>query len=471
MHKINKYDLLYFCFFLIISLISYRIIEMESTFSIYGILSIILGFVGIGIWILKIRKINVPILIFLILSYICWFGEVIIKTLNLKYSGTLMIDQMEEYTLNKTLFYSILGYGGLFLGAIVTTQKEKVKECYDSIKDDNLRKAIIIVAIIMIIIGMPQFIINLIDKVETSMTKSYMAIYEYTASSPIENIINNLGMFFVPGIILLMVTCKKNQFVLNIAGFTVFINLVLSFIAGARGQAIGLAITFFWIYSTQIKKVTAKQMLIVIVICIIIIKSFSIISIFRVEREKNLSTLTEAIAESEETSAVVSSLKEMGANIFSLYHTINLIPEHKDYAYGYSYFASIMAIIPSALMGGHSFSNGANLAGWLMETLDLSYGPGYTILAESYYNFGFLGVLAMIVIGIIYSKILQNNVIGDKKVLYGAVVGIVLYICILTFRGTTLLIFRNYFYTILIPLIAINILKNTFKKNMLRREK
>lgn len=474
MKKNKTYNILFTCFWIIIFFISINIkIDYDYCKKI-SILIVCLLIGCVGVWFIKYKRLNMPVFYFLLFSYFSWFGEFIIIAFNLEYKGQLFVNTAINMELLRTsIMYSIIGYSTLFTGALIFTKIENKEEKnnYDEIQDKYLKKATVIVAIIMITIGMPQFIYSSISKLTISFSESYLAIYNnHGEVNTLSNIITSTSMFFIPGIIMLIIACKKNKKIVLFCITIVIINLIISFASGGRGGAIVLALTFLWLYYSQIKKINYKKILILIILVFFIIKLFNVIAIYRDYSSKNMSTFMEAIEKSNRNNAIVTSIKEIGGNIFSLYHTIKIVPQNSDYLYGYSYFASIMAIFPSLIFGGYSFSKDAALAEWLMYQLNLDYGPGFTILAESYYNFGFLGFFAMFTIGFIYAKKLQNGKkCNDERILESIKISIFMYIGLITFRGTMLLIFRYYFYTILIPFLLISIIKNTMKKHDLYR--
>lgn len=451
---------------LIVSIYLYGFDIDNDLIRVYGCISIFILICLISIWYIKFKRINTPMFFFLIISFICWFGEIIIRTIVPEYNNQLFIDTFESINLKKTILFTIWGYTFLFLGAIIWMKKESIdKLSYECIENKYLKKAVIIVSILMIIIGMPQFFKDLINDVNTSFNVGYSSIYTNTSTSGLDNIISNLKMFFVPGIILLTVACKNNKLILRCNMIIIILNLLLSFLAGGRGKALVLLISFFWLYTSQIKKINWKTICVLCVVGYLLITTFNTVAIFRDSDNKNLEGFIEASKKNNDNSQIISLIEEMGGNIYSTYHTINLIPQIQNYSYGYTYFASVMAIIPSVVFGGFSFSDKAALPEWLMRNMDLDYGPGYTILAESYYNFGKFGIFAMLAIGIFYSKILQNKENDkDKIILKSAFIAIATYISLLTFRDTVLLVMRNYFYLVLVPTILINIIKNSLQR-------
>ena len=91
------------------------------------------------------------------------------------------------------------------------------------------------------------------------------------------------------------------------------------------------------------------------------------------------------------------------------------------FRYGLTYLVSVLAPIPNiGFWAVHPTRQFADLAHWLQDAMHMRYGPGYTIVAESYINFGWFGIAAMVVIGVIMARSIarisnknaENNVLG-----------------------------------------------------------
>ena len=88
---------------------------------------------------------------------------------------------------------------------------------------------------------------------------------------------------------------------------------------------------------------------------------------------------------------------------------MELIPESFGFHYGESYFFALLALIPNLLGGTHISVKYAGLPQWLKTTLEMSYGPGYSMPAEAYYNFGWVGIFVMIFFGRFVYKLINED--------------------------------------------------------------
>lgn len=456
--KINTLCLVYLI--LIISNLLFPIF-LKSTLSIqilsliFGIVSVIELLLGMYIWYKKNGTLNSAFIYFILSCYVCWFGQIVVCGLNLLPKYLVDITNFASGPFIHTGTFALIGFGALFFGGILKYEnKTKVIE-NKKVRNKNLSKALLIVGLLMIIISVFGHYYDLISKLIISLKYGYASLYEQVkAPSPIYNIFSNLKMFFWPGMFFLLMACKGNKKVFNIVLGIALVDIILNFVIGSRSDALVIILAMFWFYTNEYKSIKVKGYMGIVVILIILLHLISTIASFRLLPNKTLLLFVKELFNFN-NNAIVKTINEFGFNIFSLHHTMLLIPSTKFYSLGYTYFASIMAIIPSALMGGFSFSTAAGLPDWLKTSLNMDYGPGYSILAESFYNFGYFGIFAMFIIGILAGKLVSNRFKGDKKIVKNGIIAIIIYLNIFIARDTFLMVFRKMFYTLVIPLLLV----------------
>lgn len=90
----------------------------------------------------------------------------------------------------------------------------------------------------------------------------------------------------------------------------------------------------------------------------------------------------------------------------------------------------------------------------LEKKVGLSYGIGYSLVAESYYNFGTYGFLTFIPFGFLLSNLFQprerNTSIANESQI--AFISILFSLTLMSVRGTSELLFKNIFYYYIIPM-------------------
>lgn len=469
-YKFDKLKLTYILIALLVLFIpNYNQISIKWLSQTFSFLSIIQLILGCYIWHKKNKNLNHPYIYFIFSCYICWFGQILFCALGIKTVNEVVIESFEPSLFLNTCKYALLSFSFLFLGGICFSKKEYVdiKLQGKKIENKDFHDVVTTLSFLMILLSIIPHYYNLISTLITSFSDGYFNIFGNNYSGifrSIYNIFSSLEMFFWPGMFLLLVSNLKNKRVFYSFVILMIFDILILFSIGTRSEAIALILAFVWMYTTLYKKINKKIVCFGIVFGIFFLRLLSVIFVFRTSSDRTLIYFVQLFF-SLPIGTSFEILREFGFNIFSLYHTIRLVPSTQNYSFGLTYIASIMAVIPSLLMGGFSFSNYAALPEWLMKKLNLSYGPGYSILAESYYNFGYFGFACMFAIGVIMVKSFSNNKKGDYKIIYTAFVATMLFANAFMARDTFLMFFRNYLYLVLIPYALIRyMIKNTNAK-------
>ena len=136
---------------------------------------------------------------------------------------------------------------------------------------------------------------------------------------------------------------------------------------------------------------------------------------FRLISNKSITSLMQTIKQSQEDNFIIETIEELGSTMYPYILTERAVPFKQDFKYGESYIASVLMLIPSQLLGGESFATKAALDTWLQDISSLSYGPGFSILAELYYNFGKIGPVMGFFIGAFYSIIFNIKLKNEEN--------------------------------------------------------
>lgn len=431
---------------------------------IFGTISVIDLLFGLYIWYYKNKTLNSAFIYFILCCYICWFGQIIVCGLSLLPSKFIDINSFSAGDFIRTGVFALVGFGLLFFGGLLGYNDNKSVTSTKKMKNKNLSKSLLIASLGMILISFLGHYYDLINKLIISLTSGYASLYEENnITTQLNNVYINLKMFFWPGLFFLLTACKENKKIFNIVLVIAIIDIILNFIIGTRSDALVIILALFWFYTNEYKKLSFKGYFVSFIALIFLTHLISTIASFRLLPDKNLSLFIKEFL-SLENNPIIKTVNEFGFNIFSLHHTIRLIPSTRSFGFGYTYLAAIMAIIPSFLIGGYSFAANAALPDWLKITLNMDYGPGYSILAESYYNFGYLGLIIMFLIGILIGRVVTNKLSGDKRIIKNCIIAIIIYLNIFIARDTFLMVFREIFYCIAVPIFLLFICYKFFEK-------
>ena len=125
-------------------------------------------------------------------------------------------------------------------------------------------------------------------------------------------------------------------------------------------------------------------------------------------------------------SLLFSALEEMGFNFTSLCFVMDYIPSRTSYRLGMSYIVALILLIPKSLGLGAVYPKLQSYLGetWLWNANNLygrdflSFGVGFSMIAESYYNFSWCGLVVMIPLAVIITHLLKEKNFENAWSLY-----------------------------------------------------
>ncbi|WP_421381808.1 O-antigen polysaccharide polymerase Wzy [Bacillus salacetis] len=410
------------------------------------------------------KRLLSPYIIFIVTFYFFTFGLPFLRSFGIFYKGDNLYDHFSsEQMLSAQIFTSIC-VAFIHIGAIFSLSSNTVdsKPSHFGINNKHLLKSIKIVGWGLFIGSSYFYLSHAINNALISIQYGYMSLYNYdgsrhVSSSSMGNFVASIKLFFIPSVFLLLVAYKKKPVISTPLTAILIISVLLGFLSGERGGSTALLISYVWFRHVQIKPFKGHRKVFMVVGGFFFVSILPVIGQFRIEKTKNASVFLEILIKKfTSENPLFTAIGSLGGSMQPLLEVMRLIPDFYSFQYGETYFSSVMAIIPSFLMGGFSFSDNAALAEWLMNILNLNYGLGFSLPAETYYNFGWFGAGIMGIIGFVFAKAFTTRYQGnDKLVLKNALISIALYYLIMTSRDSMLFVFRYMFYCVIIPYVLI----------------
>ncbi len=311
-----------------------------------------------------------------------------------------------EYQLDmycQATFISLYFILAFHLGAILIYNKRiEAKSKLDYYSFMLTLKSIFIIAFFFAIISFPGYMYNSIINMVAAATDGYGAIYAESIGTI--KIFDLIGEFYVPSIICLYFysecTNKYKLTILSIIFLTIIVPPLI--IGGRTGMMVILSIILL-IY-VLFHHLSMKKILIIASSCYCVFALFAILAGTRSSGISNLSSGN--LYDEKKGNPVLFTLSEMGASIQPLMRTMYIIPNSQDFRYGESYMYAVSTIIPNiGIWKIHPATKHSNLGNWLKDYYNLPFGPGYSIVAEAYYNFGYYGFIMMFFLGCGFTKI------------------------------------------------------------------
>lgn len=296
-------------------------------------------------------------------------------------------------------YYSMICVLFYHLGAISICKNQTKTKYVRFLSVRPMRIASIIVAVV----AFPFYLSILIKQFIIVQTIGYAGLYnweEYTSRW-----MQIIADAFVPSMLILFCISMRSRQNIKLISliFIIFVFLPPFFLGGRSNAMISLAV--FGIVYASVNVIKRKHLVIALASGILMLVAMNIVGKLRTSTERSLEAL-ELASKSDEDNAALKTLEEMGWSMYPTAASIDAIPEKYDYSYGESYFWAGVSVIPNLGFWDGVHPGKLNDPGYkLNEHVNLGYGIGYSIVAGTYNEFGFLGFFIMFIYGIIFSKI------------------------------------------------------------------
>lgn len=405
--------------------------------------------------------------------YLCYFifsyGQLMLFSFGIEYQKFPVLRIFPEADIIKYCMFFCISTCFFLLGALLAIKKDiRYKENLNVQKEysNTLLMSMKIVAWTLFLISAPVYFKDLLSNASMSITYGYNEIYAESNSSSLSNIISSLSMWYVTSLYLLLSSYRQSKFARYSITLLIGITIIFVLIVGARSRAVALLLSYIFLWNTVVREISTRNKINILIGLFLFLTILPIIQMYRGTSGKSLESFLDIIIVMYDNNKFVEIIGELGSSMQVWLRVYNIVPSVYPLHLGESYLASILACIPSLLMGGYSFTEKAQLSGWLQSSANMSYGPGFSMHGEAYYNFGWLGIPFMLIIGWTFFKFLSNSWINGKAhSLKNTFSAIALFAFITSARGSMYLSIRTELYMILIPLFAIILLNNTLMRD------
>lgn len=461
------FTMLFFLSILLLSFITFNtnnFIGNQIVFLWSWVNNIVLIYIFIS-WYCCSNKLIHPYIVFFLVLFVFTSGQIVLYSIGLYYKNFNLLSIYKNEILVRAIIFNILCYLALHIGVLVGELNNitKFQEYHKYKLDDiNLIKCIKIILIPIFLISGAVYFEDLITKAILSLRNGYISLYNQNKTE--SNLLYPLRMFFIPTLFALLVFLKDNKLYKYGMNMLLLCIITLSFLMGSRTEGVIVVLCYLLITHIFIKPFRNKKILSLIIPLLIIFSFIPVIAEFRNISEKSFSTFVDLyFATVVEDSVFVSILGELGGSLFPLLNVIELQPNVEQFNFGQTYLAALTSFLPSILVGSYLANIRISLAEWLQERLHLDYGPGFSVVAEAYYNFGILGWIFFIFLGLFISFTFKLNFKSNIKFFLSTVLLIAgIYFLLLIVRDQFLLFFRNYILCAIIPsLMVIFLYRNT----------
>lgn len=378
-----------------------------KTMGFIGLIQMILSIVG---WYKLQRTFFNPYVLFLISCYVFCFGQSLLMPFDAVAESKDLLNRsgidIKGLFLAQTI--TLVFFNFMHLGALSAV---KVKVIINNRIPSTVSQmsALRYIGWGLFIVSIIPFLLELIETINIVASSGYGGLYNQAEKKVgINNIVSILGSYFLPSLICLYVFYKdKGMFAKRLIYCFLIAFTLVTMIIGGRSEGVIVMSIVLLLYHYYDKEIKFKNFAIISVIGYFFLSFLSVIAIVRTQSETGLS---EYIDVYNNTDGLIGlTISEMGGSMFPLVTTLDLVPQFYTFRGGSTYLYALSSIIPNfGFWSIHPAMVNANLGDWLQDVMNLHSGPGYSIVAEAYINFGYYGFIFMYFFGYALSKIMQN---------------------------------------------------------------
>lgn len=414
----------------------------------------VMGWIGWGLllwsawsWKYLFEELFCPNLIFLFVAYLFTFSQSLLLPLGLVPEKLNLLYKFSSSVLLEAQLFTLICLAFYHIGCVLGGSKNIADQEHDNRLFESIKK----VGMYLLIISFVPFVINIFQMMSEVFRSGYGGLYNKSdVAVGLSAVIMNIAEYFQPALICLLVATTFNKtkqkliYVLFVA--IILINLYL----GARSEAVIFLVLLLLYNHYYVAPLKGFRLFVFMFAGFLFLSFLSVVGEVRSEVGRSFADYGYAFIEKITTdNLVIKAVCEMGGSMFPLASTIELVPNSYPFRGGSTYFYAFTSVIPNLnFWDVHPAMLYANLGDWLQNVLQLTYGPGYSLVAEAYINWGWFGFIFFILYGWVNGRIF--TLVAKKNVLIRpdlfCFVMIILILTIKTNRNSFLATVRGFFY-------------------------
>lgn len=402
--------------------------KVNRSIFVYIAISIILGMTGIMMWnnfnlmtwllILELivflitAKINGYLMsvgaMFLVFVFFFHCSQGIITTFGFNdpyfHRSVIARSQGNEFLLAELyVLLSMIAYGIAYLIKVSRIPKYEDQNVLSYDEEDSYRlRNLFRVSVVIFAICIIPLVYMDIQKITALRVGGYLNTYT-TYREGAGKYISLIGQFARPAIslIILSLSNKKQKARLILLLSSIYFGIMM--LSGDRGTNMIYIVTNLFIYCKFVSKPKMGSIIIAIVAGYFLMGFVSAISLFRYT-DFSLESFLQVFNLRSSDGVVYSVLREFGGSMISLIYSMRFVPSYANYNFGLTYIISLLLIspkLPQAMVNAlnNNFTFTSVFPSAYLDSL------GGSVLGELYYNFGWLGALCTLFLGLFISRI------------------------------------------------------------------
>jgi oligosaccharide repeat unit polymerase len=318
-------------------------------------------------------------------------GQACLQPFGLNRNG-LLGGRISENVLAETVLLVLYAFSAMHFGALIavaTGGRHQVRPA-PTAAPSALRRVAILLFVVSVFGGYVMWGRALSVVAEGG----YAALYQAQGSTGFGASAAILSGFLMPSAFLLLAGSRFRRPSRACACAFVGCYIALQLLVGFRGNAAVVLAAFLWLWHRSIRRLpVAVPVALLAAVAVFVLPVVG--TTRRMAGMERLSLAQWRTAYAALDNPVVEIVSEMGGSMVAPAYTIQFVPSIHDYELGRSYAYAALSLVPNLFWTVHPAA-AHSPSKWLVDTADPSAaqaggGLGFSVIAEAYLNFGFLG--------------------------------------------------------------------------------
>lgn len=321
---------------------------------------------------------------------------------------------VDESIIFRAVEYVSLSIVVFSLGYLLFCSPRGVKGGPVEIEGFFRKKEVRTISVLLLLLSLPFLVYELLNKIILVSRYGYLGYYKNVDDSSLGSIISSFSSFAIMMLLVCIVLFKGEKTITVLLTLAFFLATALNIMLGFRAGGMLPFLVYLYIRDRYIRKVNYIGALPIVLLTFIIV--FPIIAEYRDfigQSNRNLG--------SENESGLIGIIRELGRTFQATAYTMKVLDFTNEFRLGWSYVGALGLVLPSGVLGIDVESVRPSV--WLVSIVDPVFkraggGLGFSMIAESYYNFGILGGLAaMFLQGILIGKLSEISLFSRRYIL------------------------------------------------------
>lgn len=345
-----------------------------------------------------------PLNIFLLSFWLFTMGQVLLISIGIEeFWGFDIRHHFTTSQITVASLYTLICLVSFYWGALIAERHvEKRMERRGIVEEESIFERAGSVGRVILVVTLVPFLVHQVLLLQHASEIGYSAINDIGThgSTLMMKIFEYTTVYFRMSVFLILMSLRHNKARFDLFALIFLLHPLSLLVTGERTESTAMILLLIWLRQVLFGQASVRSGLLMAGGAVVLVVSYPAIMASRADGIVTPTLIWESIREFGFVASIADGIAIIGYSIYPLIQTMSLVPFAEDFRLGLTYATALTNVVPYiGFAKEHS-----TLGLWLMDELHMSYGPGFSIPAEAYINFGWFPVPIMLLIGYVFGR-------------------------------------------------------------------